>query len=116
MGITLWDFTDLYSWIPSTFSGQGDACLWNSDFSTKPAYTSVIALLGGSVTSSASAAASTTASSTKTSSAAATTTASSGGGTIAKWGQCAGEGWTGSGTCVSGSTCTYSNPWYSQCL
>ncbi|KAF5321885.1 hypothetical protein D9619_002161 [Psilocybe cf. subviscida] len=32
------------------------------------------------------------------------------------WGQCGGTGWTGTTTCVSGSVCTYSNPWYSQCL
>ena len=31
------------------------------------------------------------------------------------YGQCGGEGWTGPTTCASG-TCTYSNPWYSQCL
>lgn len=53
---------------------------------------------------------------TTTSAASTTTTASSGGGTLAKWSQCAGIGWTGSGTCVSGTTCTYSNAWYSQCL
>jgi Fungal cellulose binding domain len=29
--------------------------------------------------------------------------------------QCGGKGWTGSTCCVS-SSCTYSNPWYSQCL
>lgn len=27
-----------------------------------------------------------------------------------------GTGWTGATTCVSGSCCTYSNPYYSQCL
>src|SRR5690348_1992860 len=27
-----------------------------------------------------------------------------------------GIGWTGASTCVSGSCCTYSNDWYSQCL
>ncbi|KFX97800.1 hypothetical protein O988_04682 [Pseudogymnoascus sp. VKM F-3808] len=32
------------------------------------------------------------------------------------WGQCGGQGWTGPKTCVSGSTCTYANDWYSQCL
>jgi endoglucanase len=32
------------------------------------------------------------------------------------WGQCGGQGWTGPTTCVSGWTCTFSNPWYSQCL
>ncbi|KAF5321200.1 hypothetical protein D9619_000219 [Psilocybe cf. subviscida] len=30
-------------------------------------------------------------------------------------GRCGGQGWTGPTTCVSGSTCVYSNPWYSQC-
>lgn len=34
----------------------------------------------------------------------------------ATWGQCGGNGWTGAKTCVSGSTCTYVNDWYSQCL
>ncbi|KAF3100219.1 hypothetical protein TWF569_007371 [Orbilia oligospora] len=32
------------------------------------------------------------------------------------YGQCGGQGWTGPTTCVSGSTCVYSNDWYSQCL
>jgi hypothetical protein len=32
------------------------------------------------------------------------------------WGQCGGIGWTGSKSCVSGTTCTASNEWYSQCI
>ncbi|KIJ23905.1 glycoside hydrolase family 5 protein [Sphaerobolus stellatus SS14] len=32
------------------------------------------------------------------------------------WGQCGGQGWTGATTCASGSVCTFSNPYYSQCL
>ncbi|KAF9473811.1 hypothetical protein BDN70DRAFT_355108 [Pholiota conissans] len=32
------------------------------------------------------------------------------------WGQCGGTGWTGATTCISGWVCTYSNPYYSQCL
>ncbi|KAI0061856.1 hypothetical protein BV25DRAFT_1804913 [Artomyces pyxidatus] len=32
------------------------------------------------------------------------------------WGQCGGIGWSGATTCVSGYTCTVSNPYYSQCL
>lgn len=32
------------------------------------------------------------------------------------WGQCGGIGWTGSTACASGSTCTYSNDYYSQCI
>jgi len=33
-----------------------------------------------------------------------------------EWGQCGGIGWTGPTTCVSGTTCTYNNAYYSQCL
>ena len=40
----------------------------------------------------------------------------SGGSCAARWGQCAGQGWTGPACCVSGTTCTYSNDWYSQCI
>nr|ADN88317.1 cellobiohydrolase II [Neolentinus lepideus] len=32
------------------------------------------------------------------------------------YGQCGGTGWTGATTCASGSTCVFSNPYYSQCL
>ncbi|KAH6672951.1 glycoside hydrolase superfamily [Halenospora varia] len=149
VGITIWDFTDKYSWVPSTFSGAGEACLWYEDYTKHPAYAAVVAVLGGSAstatssvkavtsttsgvkvvsttlaTSASSSAAVTTtlATSTKssavavTSSAASTATSGSSTGTITKWGQCGGSGWTGTGSCVSGSTCTYQNDWYSQCL
>jgi len=36
--------------------------------------------------------------------------------TIPKYGQCGGIGWTGGTVCASGSTCTKSNDYYSQCL
>ena len=29
VGVTVWDWTDKYSWVPSTFSGQGAACPWD---------------------------------------------------------------------------------------
>ncbi|KAF9492037.1 hypothetical protein BDN71DRAFT_1397385 [Pleurotus eryngii] len=32
------------------------------------------------------------------------------------WGQCGGNGWAGATTCVTGSTCTVQNEWYSQCI
>ncbi|KAK7461363.1 hypothetical protein VKT23_008540 [Stygiomarasmius scandens] len=32
------------------------------------------------------------------------------------WGQCGGIGWSGPTTCVSGSSCVASNPYYSQCI
>ncbi|KAJ7104083.1 endoglucanase [Mycena belliarum] len=35
---------------------------------------------------------------------------------VAVWGQCGGQGWTGSTVCDAGSTCVVSNPFYSQCL
>jgi cellulose 1,4-beta-cellobiosidase len=38
------------------------------------------------------------------------------GGSIPKWQQCGGQGWTGTGTCVSGTTCSVINQWYHQCL
>lgn len=38
------------------------------------------------------------------------------GGSLPMYSQCGGQGWSGSGTCASGSTCKYSNAYYSQCL
>jgi hypothetical protein len=32
------------------------------------------------------------------------------------YGQCGGKGWTGGTTCATGSTCTYLNDYYSQCV
>jgi hypothetical protein len=43
-------------------------------------------------------------------------TASPTGATVPKYGQCGGAGWTGSTVCASGSTCTVTNQYYSQCL
>ncbi|KAM7203055.1 Glycoside hydrolase superfamily [Rhypophila sp. PSN 637] len=45
VGITVWQFTDKYSWIPSTFPGLGDACLFTANFTKKPAYFAVENLL-----------------------------------------------------------------------
>ncbi|CAE6464381.1 unnamed protein product [Rhizoctonia solani] len=48
-----------------------------------------------------------------------TTAVSSGGsssGTVAKYGQCGGNGYSGPTQCASGSTCKLNNEWYSQCL
>ncbi|KZP23329.1 glycoside hydrolase family 10 protein [Athelia psychrophila] len=38
VGVTLWDYTDKYSWVPSTFSGWGDASPWDENLVIKPAY------------------------------------------------------------------------------
>ncbi|KAL5382014.1 hypothetical protein PMIN06_010794 [Paraphaeosphaeria minitans] len=37
-------------------------------------------------------------------------------GSVAKWGQCGGQGYTGATACVSGSSCKVQNTYYSQCL
>ncbi|KAG9239539.1 carbohydrate-binding module family 1 protein [Amylocarpus encephaloides] len=37
-------------------------------------------------------------------------------GTLAKYEQCGGASWTGSGACVEGATCVVTNEFYSQCL
>jgi cellulase len=48
-----------------------------------------------------------------------TATSSAGGGSasaVPEYGQCGGEGYTGSTVCVAGTTCTVSSEYYSQCL
>ncbi|CAL1707072.1 unnamed protein product [Somion occarium] len=42
IGITIWDFTDKYSWVPGSFAGEGDACPWDDDLQIKPAYFGII--------------------------------------------------------------------------
>ncbi|EJD00077.1 endo-1,4-beta xylanase [Fomitiporia mediterranea MF3/22] len=43
VGVTIWDYTDKYSWVPSTFPGQGAACPWDENLEKKPAYDGIIA-------------------------------------------------------------------------
>jgi cellulose 1,4-beta-cellobiosidase len=45
-----------------------------------------------------------------------TSTGTAPGATQTKYGQCGGIGYNGPTTCAAGSTCTTSNPYYSQCL
>ncbi|TFK51014.1 endo-1,4-beta-xylanase [Heliocybe sulcata] len=47
VGITTWGITDLYSWVPSTFSGTGYALLFDDNYVPKPAYNSTIYALQG---------------------------------------------------------------------
>ena len=51
VGITVWGFTDLDSWIPGAFPGQGAADLFDSSINPKPAYSSTLTALGGSMAS-----------------------------------------------------------------
>lgn len=112
VGITIWDYTDKYSWVPNTFSGYGAALPWDSNLQKKDSvYSAIESAFGsgsgtGTVTSVAAV----------VSTSAPATTSAAVGGTVAKWGQCGGTGYTGSTTCAAGSTCTKSNDYYSQCL
>ncbi|KAH8149693.1 uncharacterized protein LAJ45_06324 [Morchella importuna] len=45
VGITVWDYTDKYSWIPSVFSGQGAALPWDELLVKKPAYAAIASAL-----------------------------------------------------------------------
>ncbi|PQE33994.1 Endo-1,4-beta-xylanase D protein [Rutstroemia sp. NJR-2017a WRK4] len=140
IGITIWDFVDKYSWIPSTFPGQGDADLWFSNFTHHPAYDSVASVLKAAATakpvtsttvSSTSSVAtsgcsapvvSTTTTPTPTSTLKTSTTTKSSstptatGKTVPLYGQCGGKTYTGSTVCAAPAKCKYSNDYYSQCL
>src|ERR1044072_1489082 len=48
--ITIWGFTDKFSWVPGTFSGQGAALPYDENYNPKPAYTAINTALGGSPT------------------------------------------------------------------
>ena len=52
VGVVVWEFTDKYSWIPGTFPGTGEACLFDANMSRRPAYTSVSSLLAAAATGS----------------------------------------------------------------
>jgi endo-1,4-beta-xylanase len=45
IGVTVWDFWDPVSWVPYTFPGWGNACLWDEDFVKKPAYYAIAKML-----------------------------------------------------------------------
>jgi len=123
VGITVWGFTDKYSWVPSTFNGAGDALIYDSNFNKKPAWTSVSSVLAAKatgnplpVTSTTFATVTTTSVRPTTTSAAPTTTAAPAQPEQTRWGQCGGIGWTGPTRCQSPWTCTKLNDWYYQCL
>ncbi|KAI0859148.1 family 10 glycosyl hydrolase [Xylaria cubensis] len=123
IGITIWDYTDKYSWIPNTFPGQGDALLYDANLSKKPAWTAVSSVLaaaatggsGGTTTTTTKVATTTTTlvTTAKTSSTTGPTTTSC---TAQKYAQCGGKGWTGCTVCAAGTTCQVGNDYYSQCL
>ncbi|KZT68301.1 glycoside hydrolase family 10 protein [Daedalea quercina L-15889] len=46
-GITVWDWTDKYSWIPSTFPGEGAATPFDDNYEEKPAFDGIVEALMG---------------------------------------------------------------------
>ncbi|KAM0548213.1 hypothetical protein ACHAPJ_010013 [Fusarium lateritium] len=50
VGVTVWGLTDKYSWVPDTFSGAGEALLYNDKYEKKPAWTSVSSILAAAGT------------------------------------------------------------------
>ncbi|HST83204.1 MAG TPA: endo-1,4-beta-xylanase [Kineosporiaceae bacterium] len=51
VGVTIWDYTDKYSWIPSVFPDQGAALPWDENLVAKPlAYNAIASALGGGTT------------------------------------------------------------------
>jgi endo-1,4-beta-xylanase len=49
--ITVWGIPDKYSWVPSTFPGQGAPLLFDDNYNKKPAYNSTLTALGGTASS-----------------------------------------------------------------
>ncbi|TFK20386.1 family 10 xylanase glycosyl hydrolase [Coprinopsis marcescibilis] len=41
IGVTIWDYTDKYSWVPGWFEGEGAALPWDEDLKKKPAYNGI---------------------------------------------------------------------------
>ncbi|KAI0392941.1 carbohydrate-binding module family 1 protein [Xylariaceae sp. FL0594] len=131
IGITIWDFTDKYSWIPGVFPGQGAALPYDDNLRKKPAYSAISSVLAAAATTSTTSSSTTTPTSTSTStsttlSTITTTTTTTSTTTSAtptptgcvanKWDQCGGLNWMGCTVCASGSTCQKGNDWYWQCL
>lgn len=47
VGVTIWDYTDRYSWIPAVFPGEGAALPYDENLAPKPAYHAIRKVLGG---------------------------------------------------------------------
>ncbi|KAL1960136.1 hypothetical protein VTO42DRAFT_308 [Malbranchea cinnamomea] len=105
VGITIWDWTDKYSWIPSVFPGEGAALPWDENYQKKPAYNAILNAWGNG-----------SGDGTPTSSTTTDPTDTPPAETVPHWGQCGGNGYTGPTTCEAPYECTYLNDWYWQCL
>lgn len=130
VGVTVWGYTDKYSWVPSTFQGAGAALLYDQSFGRKPAWTSVSSVLAAAATEQPPPSSTTVRTTTVppvTTTAPVPTTVrttttqsppvpTNTGPEQTRWGQCGGIGWSGPTRCQSPWTCQRVNDWYSQCL
>lgn len=47
VGVTVWEYTDKYSWIPGFFAGEGAACPFDEKLAPKPAVRAILDALAG---------------------------------------------------------------------
>lgn len=127
VGVTVWGYTDKYSWVPGTFPGTGAALLYDDQLRKKAAWTSVSSVLAAAATGSNPNPQPTTIITTTRPATTPTSTpvvveptptpsTPASGPEAQRWGQCGGQGWNGPTRCAAPWTCTVGNPWYSQCL
>ncbi|NUT24216.1 MAG: beta-1 4-xylanase [Hamadaea sp.] len=45
-GVTIWGFTDKYSWVPDTFPSEGQALIYDANYNPKADYTAIATALG----------------------------------------------------------------------
>lgn len=98
--------TAVLDWFDLTCSGTGCYSRTNSGGSGS----------GSGTTTTLKASTTSVVSKSRASTASTTTTTGTGTGTQVKYGRCRGTEYTVPAVCVAGTTCTYSNAWYSQCL
>jgi endo-1,4-beta-xylanase len=115
VGITIGGIRDNES---SSWRNTEYCLLWNTNYQPKPAATSLASVAAAGTARPPTGGGSTpvTVPTTAPTTAPTTSNPNPTGCTSPKYAQCGGSGYTGCTVCASGSTCTYSNPYYSQCL
>jgi len=113
-GVMTWDMSQIYAnpgfldGVYSDLAGGGTAPASSTMKSTMKSTTTMLP-------SSTFVTITTKTSATTTTTSAPTTTAPTGPGTVNQWGQCGGNGYTGSTICVAPYTCVEISVWWSQC-
>ncbi|KAK4152979.1 glycoside hydrolase [Chaetomidium leptoderma] len=105
IGITTWGFTDKHTWISNSAP-----LIWDANLQKKAAYNAILNAWGSTSGGGDNGGGNTGGGDNGGGN------TGGGGCTVAMYGQCGGNGYSGCKTCASGSTCKFSNDWYSQCL